>query len=153
MIRNSFEICIIMFLILFAGKHEKMATYPSKVSLCLIALFAILFLARATSGNKTNQPSNNMVGDTETASDKSDKIYVNFWWCTWKLGALNKQSKFKYHWSTVLPVYAANETSKTKSVYFSWNAKSYFYGVMSVRKIFWCAALAYKRENCDSCSI
>ena len=55
-----------------------MATYPSKVSLCLIALFAILFLARATSGNKTNQPSNNMVGDTETASDKSDKIYVNY---------------------------------------------------------------------------
>ena len=67
---NSFEICIIMFSILFAGKHEKMLTYPSKVSLCLIALFAILFLACATSGNKNNQSSNNMVGDTETASDK-----------------------------------------------------------------------------------
>ena len=67
-----------MFSILFAGKHEKMATYPFKMSLCLIALFAILFLVCATSGNKTNQPSNNMVGDTETASDKSDKIYVNF---------------------------------------------------------------------------
>ena len=77
MIQNSFEICIIMLLILFAGKHEKMATYPFKMSLCLIALFAILFLACTTSGNK-NQPSNNMVGDTETASDKSDKIYVNF---------------------------------------------------------------------------
>ena len=75
---NSFEFCIIMFSILFAGKHEKMATYPSNVSLCLTALFAILFLACATSGNKNNQPSNNMVGDTETASDKSDKIYVNF---------------------------------------------------------------------------
>ena len=36
---NFFEICIVMFSILFAGKHEKMATYPSKVSLCLIALF------------------------------------------------------------------------------------------------------------------
>ena len=68
-----------MFSILFAGKHEKMATYPFKMSLCLIALFAILFLACATrSGNKNNQPSNNMVGDTETAFDKSDKIYVNF---------------------------------------------------------------------------
>ena len=63
---------------LFAGKHEKMATYPFKISLCLIALFAILFLACATNGNKTNQPSNNMVGDTEPSSDKSDKIYVNF---------------------------------------------------------------------------
>ena len=73
---NFFEICIIMFSILFAGKHQKMATYPSKVSLCLIALFAILFLACTTSGK--NQPSNNMVGDTETASDKSHKIYVNF---------------------------------------------------------------------------
>ena len=79
---NSFRIVIfrfriIMFSILFAGKHEKMVTYPFKMSLCLIALFAILFLACTTSGNK-NQPSNNMVGDTETASDKSDKIYVNF---------------------------------------------------------------------------
>ena len=73
---NSFEICIIMLSILFAGKNEKMATFPSKVSLCLIALFAILFLACATSGNKTNQPSNNMVGDTATAPDKSDKIYM-----------------------------------------------------------------------------
>ena len=54
-----------------------MVTYPFKMSLCLIALFAILFLACTTSGNK-NQPSNNMVGDTETVSDKSDKIYVNF---------------------------------------------------------------------------
>ena len=59
-----------MFSILFAGKHEKMATHPFKMSLCLIALFVILFLAWATSGNKNNQPSNNMVGDTETASDK-----------------------------------------------------------------------------------
>ena len=67
-----------MFSILFVGKDEKMATYPFKMSLCLIASFAILFLVCATSGNKTNQPSNNMVGDTETASDKSDKIYVNF---------------------------------------------------------------------------
>ena len=70
---NSFEFRIIMFSILFAGKHEKMTTYPLKMSLCLIALFAILFLACATIGNKTNQPSNNMVGDTATASDKSDK--------------------------------------------------------------------------------
>ena len=67
-----------MFPILFAGKHEKMATYPFKMSPCLIALFAILFLACATTGNKNNQPSNNMVGDTETASDKADKIYANF---------------------------------------------------------------------------
>ena len=67
-----------MFSIFFAGKHEKMATYPFKMSISLIALFAILFLACATTGNKNNQPSNNMEGDTETASDKSDKIYVNF---------------------------------------------------------------------------
>ena len=65
-----------MFSILFGGKHEKMATYPFKMSLCLFVL--MLFLACATSGNKNNQPSNNMVGDTETASNKSDKIYVNF---------------------------------------------------------------------------
>ena len=63
---NSFEFRIIIFPILFAGKHEKMATYPFKMSLCLIALFAILFLACATSGNKTNQPSNNVVGDSQT---------------------------------------------------------------------------------------
>ena len=75
---NSFEFCIIMFSILFAGKHEKMVTYPFKMSICLIALFAILFLACATTGNRNNQPSNNIVGDTETASDKSVKIYVNF---------------------------------------------------------------------------
>ncbi|CAH3179985.1 unnamed protein product [Porites lobata] len=37
-----------------------MATYPFKMSLCLIASLAILFLVCATSGNKTNQPSNNM---------------------------------------------------------------------------------------------
>ena len=75
---NSFEVLIIMFSILFAGKHEKMVTYPFKMSLCLIALFAILFLACARSDKKTKQLSNNMVGDTKTASDKSDKIYVNF---------------------------------------------------------------------------
>ena len=67
-----------MFSILFAGKYEKMVTYAFKMSICLIALFAILFLACATTGNRNNQPSNNMVGDTETACDKSDKIYVNF---------------------------------------------------------------------------
>ena len=77
-----------MFSILFAGKHEKMATYPFKMSLCLIALFAILFLVCATSGNKTNQPSNNMVGDTETACDKSDKNICKFltmYMKTWRI--------------------------------------------------------------------
>ena len=75
---NFFEFLIIMLSTLFAEKHEEMVTYSFKMSLCLIALFAILLLPCATGGNKNNQPSNNMVGDTETASDKSDKIYVNF---------------------------------------------------------------------------
>lgn len=61
-----------MFSILFAGEPEKM------VSLSLIALFAILFLACATSDKKNNHPSYNMVRDIATASDKSDKMYVNF---------------------------------------------------------------------------
>ena len=40
-----------------------MATSQFKASIILITFFGLLFLACATSDNKTKQPSNNVVGD------------------------------------------------------------------------------------------
>ena len=57
--------------------HMKMAKF--KASLILLALFAILFLACATSGNKTKQSSCNMVGDLAMRLNLiSPTMYVNF---------------------------------------------------------------------------
>ena len=82
--------------------HMKMATSKFKASLILLALFAILFLACATSGNKTKQSSCNMVGDLAMRLNLiSPTMYVNFWKnaemsfllrCSWKNDVLNKQS-------------------------------------------------------------
>ena len=59
--------------------HMKMATSKFKASLILLALFAILFLACATSGNKTKQSSCNMVGDLFMRLNLiSPTAYVNF---------------------------------------------------------------------------
>ena len=49
---------------------RNMATCTFKVWLCLLALFAILFLAYATSVNQTKQSSCNMVGDTVIAFNR-----------------------------------------------------------------------------------
>ena len=59
--------------------HMKMATSKFKASLILLALFAILLLACATSDNKTKQSSCNMVGDlVMRLSLMSPTTYVNF---------------------------------------------------------------------------
>lgn len=59
--------------------HMKMATSKLKASLILLALFAILLLACATSDNKTKQPLNNMVGDlVMRLSLIRTTTYVNF---------------------------------------------------------------------------
>ena len=59
--------------------HMKMATSKFKASLILLALFAILLLACATSDNKTKQPLNNMVGDlVMRVSLIRTTTYVNF---------------------------------------------------------------------------
>ena len=59
--------------------HMKMATSKFKASLILLALFAILLLACATSDNKTKQPLNNMVGDlVMRLSLIRTTTYVNF---------------------------------------------------------------------------
>lgn len=57
----------------------KMATSQFKASLILVAFFGILFLACATSGNKTKQSSCNMVGDLVMRLNLiSPTMYVNF---------------------------------------------------------------------------
>ena len=49
---------------------RNMVTCTLKVWLCLLALFAILFLAYATSVNQTKQSSCNMVGDAVIAFNR-----------------------------------------------------------------------------------